>query len=82
MEQGKHFAQSTDQNFAKNLAIAGQYFTKAQSLLSPSSDPAAFVLVVYQLMHVEFQKAEIPARLGTNSGIFVIKKTKHCREDS
>ena len=57
MEQGKHFAQSTDQNFAKNLAIAGQYFTKAQSSLSPNPDPAAFVLVVYQLIHVELQKS-------------------------
>lgn len=57
MEQGKQFAQTTDQNFANNLAIAGQYFTKAQNSLSPSSEPAAFVLVLYQLMHVEFQKA-------------------------
>ena len=57
MEQGKQLAQTTNQNFANNLAMAGQYFTKAQNSLSPSSDPAAFVLVLYQLMHVEFQKA-------------------------
>ena len=56
MEQGKKLARTTDHNFAKNLAIAGQYFIKAQSSLSPSSDPAAFVSVLYQLMHVEFQK--------------------------
>ena len=57
MEQGKHFAQTTEQNSS----------TKAQSSLSPSPDPAVFVLVLYQLMHAEFQKAEIHAWLGAHS---------------
>ena len=73
MEQGKQFAQTTDHNFAKNLAIAGQYFTKAQSSLSPSSDPAAFVLVLYQLMHVEFQK-------GFQKGMSPEEKISHLQK--
>ena len=57
MDQGKAFAQQQDSDFAKNLVTAGQYFTRAQSLLSSSSNPAAFVAVLYQQMDVEFQKA-------------------------